>query len=158
MKRTALARDAALVTKTQLRRATGRTRQTRQRPTKPSKTPAASTDIPQAVRDAVAARSGGDCEATIGGVCLGRATNIHHRRRRNIQPAHTLPNLLHLCGSGTTGCHGWITTQPKLARQYGWIVSSYHDPAPMPARVRGRMVLLTEVGGYQVDQRTGWPS
>jgi hypothetical protein len=36
-----------------------------------------------AARKAVAERSGGDCETRIFGVCLGRATNWHHRQNRD---------------------------------------------------------------------------
>lgn len=69
-------------------------------------------------RQLVAKRSGGICEAMIPAVCQGRATNMHHRRKpgRVWNPA----NLLHLCGSGTTGCHGWIEANPKASREQGW--------------------------------------
>lgn len=34
-------------------------------------------------------------------------------------------NLITLCGSGTTGCHGWVHGHPREARLNGWIVSKY---------------------------------
>lgn len=114
-----------------------------QKPAKPTKAP----DIPQAVRDVVAARSGGDCEARIKGVCQGRATEMHHRRRRNVKPAHTVPNLLHLCGS--RGCHGWITREPAASRGLGWIVSVYSRPESTPVLIRGTYVLLSADGRYE---------
>jgi len=32
-------------------------------------------------------------------------------------------NLLTLCGSGTTGCHGWVESHPEWAQAHGWSVS-----------------------------------
>ncbi|MGY1773534.1 hypothetical protein [Blastococcus sp. SYSU D00813] len=117
--------------------------QPRPKPTTPG------SDIPQAAREAVAARSGGRCEAAIDGVCLGPAGNVHHRRRRGVgDDPHAVHNLLHLCGSGTTGCHGAAHRQPALAMHFGWIVSAYADPAAQPVQVRGRWVRLTG-GGYE---------
>lgn len=150
MKRTELARGPIRLTRRTPLARTAMARRPAQRPTEPSKPRPGSTDIPQAVRDTVAARSRGVCEAAISAVCLGPATNMHHRRRRNIPPAHTVPNLLHLCGSGTTGCHGWITEHPAASKhqEAGWIVPSTADPAGVPVRVRGRLVWLTENGRY----------
>lgn len=69
-------------------------------------------------RQLVAKRSGGVCEVAIPGVCLGRGTTMHHRRKPG--RVWSAANLLHLCGSGTTGCHGWIEANPKSSREYGW--------------------------------------
>ena len=43
--------------------------------------------------------------------------SIHHRRPRS-HPwpgLHQPANLLLLCGSGTTGCHGWVHAHPARA-------------------------------------------
>lgn len=72
------------------------------------------------VREIVRTRSGGKCEAVVPGVCLGLAQSMHHRRKpgRVWQPS----NLLHLCGDGTIGCHGWIEANPELAHYDGlWL-------------------------------------
>jgi hypothetical protein len=91
-------------------------------------------------------RSGGLCEIAIRGVCLGRATNWHHRRRpgRIWVPS----NGLHLCGSGTTGCHGWVTEHPQLSYPMGWALHSWQDPLWEPAVIRGRSCYLTDSGLY----------
>lgn len=34
-------------------------------------------------------------------------------------------NLLTLCGSGTTGCHGWIEHHPTYAEDHGWSVRQH---------------------------------
>ncbi len=92
-------------------------------------------------RRIVRLRSEGDCEVRIKGFCLGRATNFQHRKNRS-QGGLWLPsNGLDVCGSGTTGCHGWIHANPEKAYASGWSVKSTKDPAttwfrhPMYGRV-----------------------
>ena len=53
-------------------------------------------------------------------------------------------NLLTLCGSGTTMCHGWVESHPEWSRRHGWSLSFY---GPTPAQVpvwtwRGWVLLL----------------
>ncbi len=56
--------------------------------------------------------------------CHRGVPNRHHRQGRD--PFNSIPsNLLLLCGSGTTGCHGWAHANPVEARAHGFIVSSY---------------------------------
>lgn len=59
----------------------------------------------------------------------GVAWSIHHRCPRAAggtsrvwvnEPA----NLLLVCGSGTSGCHGWIESNRATARQQGLLISS----------------------------------
>lgn len=78
-------------------------------------------------RAAVAARSQGRCEASIPGLCVGRASNVHHRRNRSQGGTWCPDNLLHLCGSGTTGCHGWVTHNPTGATHYGLALQRHQD-------------------------------
>jgi hypothetical protein len=92
-------------------------------------------------RKIVYERSGGICEK-----CgWGRATNWHHRRAAGRVWAPE--NGLHLCGSGTTGCHGWITEHPEISRAHGWSVSNYADPGTTPAHLWFGWRLLTPDGG-----------
>lgn len=74
-------------------------------------------------------RSGGRCEASVAGVCEGRGTNAHHKQMRGQGGKDDPENLLWVCGSGTTGCHGWIHANPTQAIALGLLVSSF-DPAP----------------------------
>lgn len=76
----------------------------------------------------------------------------HHRRARGMggsrwpginQPA----NLLTLCGSGTTGCHGTIESYRRTAMGDGYVVSRYADPAAEPVRTIGGWVRLDNDGG-----------
>lgn len=101
------------------------------------------TAIPKALRDKLAERSAGHCE-----LCsLARATNWHHRKNRSQGGGHTLANALHLCGSGTTGCHGMVTESPERAYDRGWSVRRVFDPADVPVVYQGNWALLTDVGG-----------
>ena len=85
------------------------------------------------------------------GSALG--TNIHHRRPRGAggrsDPATNLPsNLLLLCGSGTTGCHGWIESHRTVGHRHGWLLNSWHNPLQMPVRIHDLgLVLLDDIGG-----------
>lgn len=50
-------------------------------------------------------------------------------------PGVNLPsNLLTLCGSGTTGCHGWVEAHPAWATAHGWSVPRWQtaDVATVP--------------------------
>lgn len=48
--------------------------------------------------------------------------------RARMTPAHGLA----LCGSGTTGCHGWAESYRSIARTLGWLVPSGADPRAVP--------------------------
>lgn len=61
-------------------------------------------------------RSGGLCE----GCGQHRGDGVHHRRGRGQGGTWCPSNLLHLCGSGTTGCHGWATSRPAWSHAAGW--------------------------------------
>lgn len=100
-------------------------------------------------REIVYARSGGDCEVRIEGVCQGRATNWHHRKNRSQGGLWRPSNGLHLCGSGTTGCHGWITHEPEVSFRKGWAVRMRWEPEDVAAFIAGRFVLLTDDGRYE---------
>ena len=67
--------------------------------------------------------------------------SIHHRQARQMggTARHSVndpANLALVCGSGTTGCHGWIESHRELAYQMGWLVHSWEDPAEVPWRPR----------------------
>lgn len=75
--------------------------------------------------------------------------STHHRQLRS----HADPdirdnpaNLIRLCGSGTTGCHGWVHAHPHEAWRNGWIVPASRDPLATPVRDwRGRWLILAPV-------------
>lgn len=83
----------------------------------------------------------------------------HHRRPRGMggsrdAATNTAANLLLLCGSGTTGCHGTVESDRTAALEHGWLVAQGQDPATTPVLVIGPVVLhrvrLTLDGRYEV--------
>lgn len=69
--------------------------------------------------------------------------SIHHREPRShpFDRLHQPENLLQLCGSGTTGCHGWVHAHPARAYRLGYLVHTGKDPATIPVYYR--------TGGWQ---------
>ena len=67
--------------------------------------------------------------------------SIHHRRLRSHPYAgmHSSSNLITLCGSGTTGCHGWVHEKVKDAERQGLIVSGFARPETIPVQTRDRL-------------------
>jgi hypothetical protein len=52
-------------------------------------------------------------------------------------------NLVTLCGSGTTGCHGQVEANPAWAKAHGWSVAWWDNPATVPVWTwRGWLLLL----------------
>jgi hypothetical protein len=85
-------------------------------------------------RKALEKRVGDDglCEVRLFGVCFGRGGNAHHRQNRSQQGKWDVRNLLWVCGSGSTGCHGALTNTNGRRAEFekeGWIVPSHEDPA-----------------------------
>jgi hypothetical protein len=54
-------------------------------------------------------------------------------------------NLALLCGTGTTGCHGYVESHRKIAYQMGWLVYSWDDPRTVPWLPRSSMQRVTGV-------------
>jgi hypothetical protein len=79
-------------------------------------------------------RAGGCCERCGRGLLRGEGGySIHHRRLKGSggdrrPDTHRPGNLLLLCGSGTTECHGVVHHQQTPARDEGFIVSRWADP------------------------------
>lgn len=69
----------------------------------------------------------------------GIGWSIHHRRPRGMggsrDPEVTGPtNGVVLCGSGTTGCHGWVESNRVDARRLGFLVAQWQDPELVPVQ------------------------
>lgn len=61
----------------------------------------------------------------------------HHRQlRRAADPdvRHSPANIVELCGSGDTGCHGWVHRHVAEAERLGLIVPFGMDPLAIPVR------------------------
>lgn len=104
-----------------------------------------------------------------GGKCLrcGRpSTNTQHRIGRGMggsrRPEVNSPAALaSICGSGATGCHGYITQHPTEAYATGWAIrrSSTTPPSQIPlVDIAGRSWFLTEEGDIKPTRLGGlWP-
>lgn len=54
---------------------------------------------------------------------------MHHRLKRGQGGGWEPENIVAVCGSGTTGCHGWIEANPKAAGRQGFHVQPWLNPA-----------------------------
>lgn len=71
--------------------------------------------------------------------------SLHHRQGRQGPDPHRYSNLLTLCGSGTTGCHGGVTAHPESAFALGLSVRRLGD-------LDTRLVpVLCQVQAYALD-------
>lgn len=99
-------------------------------------------------RRAVAERAGYRCELCLrvlgwpDGAAIAWSTphSFHHRRPRGMggttrTATNEPPNLLLLCGTGTTGCHGRVEANRDLAYRLGWLLHQAEDPATVPANI-----------------------
>lgn len=96
-------------------------------------------------------RSMGRCEVCGGSLNDWYGASVHHRRPRGMggsrDPAtNAASNLIVLCGSGTTGCHGDIERNRVRSRRNGLIVGSRMKPIEIPVLLRGEWWLLTDDG------------
>lgn len=89
------------------------------------------TAIPAPIRAAVLERDGGCLRC---GGPLGLYYSLHHRKGRGGQAPHSMANIVALCGSGTTGCHGWVHARPEESYRTGWLVKRLgaDDPKDIP--------------------------
>lgn len=107
------------------------------------------------VRAQVAMRADFRCEVCgrpVGGAAV---RSWHHRRPRAAggtrrTDTNSPANLLLVCGTGTTGCHGRIETNRAWARSRGYLVTQTADPSVVPVQLpSGHLVRLTHDGTYQ---------
>lgn len=88
----------------------------------------------------------------------GHGWSIHHRAPRSsggslkVAWVNLPGNLLLLCGSGTTGCHGWIEGHRGESVDLGFLVSrigvNLPEDVPVHHGLYG-LVLLTDDGGFK---------
>ena len=107
----------------------------------------------EAANQLLLVRSRGACEMCGVDLCANqRPVSRHHRQRRR-DGGDRLSNLMLLCGTGTTGCHGKVTANPEWATNpmNGWIVPTSFDPADIPVRLAdGWLYYLDDEGGRRL--------
>lgn len=89
------------------------------------------------VRAQVEARDGNRC-VKCGQPVARDEDSIHHRLPRGRGGGNELENLLLLCGSGTSGHHGWVEKNRAASYKLGYLVESGINPADVPVIVAGR--------------------
>jgi hypothetical protein len=99
----------------------------------------------------------GRCE-----LCGRPATNFAHRLAKGQGGLWSPCNGILLCGSGTTGCHGWCHANPTSARAGGWIIDTGEHPADVAVYLRPRTLyaawwLLDDDGCYSLVDRRDVP-
>lgn len=112
-----------------------------------------------AQRNLVVERAAGCCELC--GVQLHdgtgwfRAHSFHHRRPRRaggsrLPVVNSPANILLLCGTGTTGCHGRVESNRQAAYAHRWLLRAGEDPLTTPVDIGPFhvTVLLTDDGEY----------
>lgn len=138
--------------RTPLRATAGLRRRTPLRTTREKRSGRRDTGPDRTTRELVLERDEYRC-AVCGRALLEQQASIHHRRNRgsggSSTPAINSPaNLLAVCGTGTTGCHGWIGASPAEAADHGYVVSlnSLEAPADVPVvhAVHGVVYLLED--------------
>jgi hypothetical protein len=68
---------------------------------------------------------------------LYSGVSVHHRRPRMMggsknELLHLPANLIALCGSGTTGCHGWVESNRTKAREMGLLIQNVESAEEIP--------------------------
>ena len=89
------------------------------------------TAVPTGTRALALQRDGHRC-ARCGQSVLNAPGSLHHRKPRGMggsgDPRVSDPrNLVLLCGTGTTGCHGWVESHRELSYASGWLLRSLDD-------------------------------
>lgn len=104
------------------------------------------------VRNLVLERAEGRCERC-GKKLDPFFYSLQHRRARGmggsrLSNTNTPANLGALCGTATTGCHGFVESHPRLAANVGWRVAQEKDPADFPVLTWQGWLYLDHEGGY----------
>lgn len=98
--------------------------------------PTAPARIARAVQRAVDARDAGVCRRC--GRAVGEDFSRHHRIPRGAGGSGLVDrpsNVVTVCGSGTTGCHGRIESERAAHKTLGWILPKLNpdiDPETEP--------------------------
>lgn len=154
LKRTALQRKA------ELRRTAMPKRGTPLERARAAKKSRKDTGPSPAQRNLVVERAAGCCELC--GVQLHdgtgwfRAHSFHHRRPRRqggsrLAVVNSPANILLLCGTGVTGCHGRVEKNRTDAYAHHWLLRAGEDPVTTPVDIGPFhvTVFLTEDGEYR---------
>lgn len=116
------------------------------------------TAIPRATREMVLARDNHACVSCGRSIHTSLGYSIQHRIPRGMggskhDPRINLPsNLITLCGSATTGCHGWAESSRNDAREQGYLLYRLSEPAKVAVLTELGWTFYDDVGSYS------WPT
>ena len=87
-----------------------------------------------------------------------RLYSIHHRCPRRMGGSSDVEinvpsNLVTLCGTGTTGCHGWIESHREQATEQGWLLARLIDRHRPVRTIVDSLVSLSD-DGTRINQRS----
>lgn len=85
----------------------------------------------------------------------GSRFSIHHRRPRGSggtsdPVVNSVANALTLCGTGVTGCHGWVESHRTAAEELGYLIrreSRIATPTGTPVRRKDGTLWLLRADG-----------
>lgn len=106
------------------------------------------------VRAIVWARANGCCERCGQRITDNMYSSVHHRKARGLGGSSDArlnepSNLVLLCGSGTTDCHGFVESHRNDAHRVGWLLWRNADARRVPVDIYGRgPTLLSDDGTY----------
>lgn len=109
--------------------------------------------IPRTVRELVLHRDG-HCCARCGRSTLNYPSSLHHRRPRGMggsrdERINDPRNIVRVCGSGVSGCHGEIEGNRSAAKDTGWLIPSLaHLDTPL-ITIHGTRIVLSADGGRE---------
>lgn len=114
-------------------------------------------------RTLVRLRDGHRCQMC-GRSIVDYPSSIHHRINRGMGGNARLERaslLIRICGGGTTDCHGWVTGNPALAGDVGWLLPKNNpdiDPTREPILTINDWVLLDDEGNWARADMRMWSS
>jgi hypothetical protein len=85
----------------------------------------------------------------------GMAWSAHHRKPRGMGGTSdprisSIANCLILCGTGTTGCHGWVESRRAMGEDLGYLIrreARIATPAGTPVRRQDGTLWLLRADG-----------
>lgn len=107
--------------------------------------------VPLDVRLLVLERDEWSCVRCCRSIGEHRLYSLHHRCPRRMGGTASLDinlpsNLVTLCGTGTTGCHGWIESHRTQAVEDGWLLASIVDRHRAVRTIVSSLVTLHDDG------------
>lgn len=104
------------------------------------------TEIPARMREVVHLRDQKQCQA-----CGEKSDSIQHRIGRGVGGQNVYSNLVDLCGSGTTGCHGKCEARDEQMHVKGFWLNSWESTTETPMYCwDGLIRLLDDNGDYRI--------